>query len=791
MNCTRVIAAGLLLALPLASAQAQFAGRLVDAIDVTERRGRIDISLIFGCPMRYLNHTPGSEGDTLRVRLLALPECGNTTGSLLAPPLGDTKVIRRIEFDQLANNEIGLNLYFGRSEQFVLAPTGDSRGLRIRLLRPDSDGAQVFIGESPAPPAVYAVNLESAQEPFGEEALDAARSITHAPVYVSEYLLGEEKWYRLRAGPFATEADARKVLTVARTTYPKAWLAIGDDETVNAAGSADAKPAALPTLPRPNASMTQQEIDATFAKAKKAFAGKDYETAIPLLTRLLEQPEFPRRADAQEMMGLARERNRQLAHAKAEYEEYLRRYPDGRAAKRVKQRLRALALATLPSRAGAEGFVEESPWRVYGGASQIYRRDTSEFESPTLNTKLTTQDALLNDVDVVARRRGERFDFATRVSAGFIKDLLSEGPGDQTHVSTAFVEFGDREVDWGARLGRQTRNSGGLFGTFDGLSAGYQLLPRLRLNAVFGYPVESTRDGLETGREFYGLSADLGTFAEAWDFSLYGLSQQIEGETERQAVGTEIRFFKPGRTLVALADYDLHFAELNNALLLGTLELPGRWTLSANLDRRKSPSLSLRNALVGQPVFSIDELLALFPLSDIEQFARDRTAESELYSLSVSRPFGERWQWILDASRFDIGGTPASGGVDEVLDTGPEDAVSLQGIASSLFGGGDLSTILLRYQTSDTTETSTVGLSTRFSIGGDWRLGPRLRVDQRRFIIEGSDQLLYTPVLRLELLKKYVLFECEAGAEIGRRELIASEEKTTRLYFSLGYRMNF
>jgi hypothetical protein len=791
MNWLRTSAVGLLLALPLAVAHAQFAGRLVDAIDVTERRGRIDISLIFGCPMRYLNHTPGSEGQTVRVRLLALPECGNVAGALLAPPVADTRVIRRIDFDQLANNEVTLSLDFTRSEQFVLAPAGDNRGLRIRLLRPDADGAQVFIGESPASPAVYAVNLESSQEPFAQDALEAARSATSAPVYVSEYQLGDQKWYRLRAGPFATEADARKVLVAARSSYPKAWLAIGDDETVNAPGSADAKPPALPTLPRANASMTQQDIEATFAKAKKAFARKDYETAIPLLTKLLEQPEFSRRADAQELMGLARERNRQLAHAKAEYEEYLRRYPDSRGVKRVKQRLHALALATRPSKTGTGFAEEESAWRFYGGASQIYRRDSFDFETPTLSTSLTTQEALLNDVDLVARRRGERFDFAARASAGFIKDLLPEGPGDQTHVATAFVEFGDREIDWAARLGRQTRNTGGLFGTFDGLSAGYQIAPSVRLNAVVGFPVENTRDGLETAREFYALAADLGTFAEAWDFSVYGVSQQLEGEVDRRAVGTEVRYFKPGRTLVALADYDVHFQQLNNTLLVATVELPARWTLSANLDRRRSPSLSLRNALIGQPVSTIEELLVLFPLREAEQFALDRTADSELYSLSISRPFGERWQWILDASRFDIGGTPASGGVDEVPDLGAEDAVSLQGIASSLFGGSDLSSFLLRYQTSDTTEISTLGFSTRFSIGGDWRLGPRLRVDQRRFLIDESDQLLYTPTVRLELLKRHVLFECEAGAEIGRRELLTSEEKTTRFYFSLGYRMNF
>jgi hypothetical protein len=791
MSATRFLAAGSLLALSLSVAQAQTAGRLVDAIDVTERPGRVDINLIFTCGLRYLGHTPASEGNTLRVRLIPLPDCGRLAGALVGPPLASTEMIRALELEQLASNEVSLNLQFARNEQFVLAPTGDGHGLRIRLIRSKSDGAQVFIGESPAMPATYAVNLDSSQEPYEPQALEHARSAVSAPVYISEFLLGEQKWYRLRAGPFRTEADARKVLQAARSEYPKAWLAIGDDETINGAGSADTKPAALPTLPRPNATLTQADIDATFTKARKAFSRKDYETAIPLLAKLLEQPEFPRRADAQEMMGLARERSRQLAHAKAEYEEYLRRYPDGRGAKRVQQRLRALALATLPSGAGAAGLADESAWRIYGGISQIYRRDTSELENPALSTSITTQDALLNDIDVVARRRGERFDFASRASAGFIKDLLSEGPGDQTHVSQFFVELGDRELDWSTRLGRQSRNTGGLFGTFDGFAAAYQVIPLVRLNAVFGYPVETTSDSPDTSRQFVGLAVDIGPLAEAWDFSLYGLTQSIDGSTDRRVVGSEIHYFRPGRTLVLLADYDIHYQELNNALLLGTIELPGRWTLTANLDQRKSPTLSLRNALIGQPVTTIDELLTLFPPSELEQLALDRTANSKLYSLSIARPFGERWQWILDVSRFEISGTPASGGVDAVPDSGAEDAVQLQGIVSSLFRGSDLSTIILRRQTGITTETDTVGVSTRFPIGGDWRLGPRLRVDRRQFLIDGSEQMLYTPLLRLELQKKYVLFECEAGAEMGRRELNGIEEKTDRLYFSAGYRMNF
>ena len=69
--------------------------------------------------------------------------------------------------------------------------------------------------------------------------------------------------------------------------------------------------------------LTPQDVDRTFKKAREAFRRKDYATAIPLLTQLMEQPEFPQRAEALEMLGLARERSGQLAHAKAEYEDVL------------------------------------------------------------------------------------------------------------------------------------------------------------------------------------------------------------------------------------------------------------------------------------------------------------------------------------------------------------------------------------------------------------------------------------------------------------------------------------
>jgi hypothetical protein len=511
---------------------------------------------------------------------------------------------------------------------------------------------------------------------------------------------------------------------------------------------------------------------------------------------LLEQPEFPQRAEALELMGLARERNRQIAHAKAEYEEYLRRYPDGSAADRVRQRLQALALAARKSVRGLSGpSDDDSPWKLYGGFSQLYRRDDSSIRTGDIRSDQLTQNALLNDVALVARRRGERFDFASRLSAGYAKNFIDNGLGDQTRVSTAFVELSDRELFWRARLGRQTATGTGILGTFDGVYGDYQWLPRVRFALSAGAPVYSTRESFDSDRRLVGVAANFGPFGGAWDVSTYLLGQTFQGETDRRALGTEIHYFQPGRTLVGLIDYDLYYNELNNVLLLGTLSLPARWTLSVNADRRNSPVLSINNALIGQSTESLDDLLATMTREELDQLAHDRTAVSELYSLSLSRPVGERWLWTLDVASVAIGGTPASGGVPAVPEAPREMIYSALAVGNSVFTSGDLDVLALRYQASDLGTTSSIGLSTRWPLWSAWRVTPRVRVDRREIDSTQTEQWLYVPSLRIEYQRGRAWFELEGGVEIGESEtmnaVLTQSQKTSRTFLSAGYRINF
>ncbi|MBP7609581.1 MAG: SPOR domain-containing protein [Steroidobacteraceae bacterium] len=766
-------------------------GRIVEDVVASEQRGYVSVTLLFGCSMRYVSHTPATDGDAVQIRFSAGPDCGRTSASEPQPLLaGAAGYVRSVDVVRPFGSEVQIRIGWSKPETFVLTPSIDGRLLRVRLLR--TEAPQVTVTELPRGVSTYAVNLASSTTPFTPDALAAAAKVVGTRTYVSETVVDEQRWYRLRAGPFVNEAAAKQALVNSRGEFPRAWVAISDDDTLNEVGTPSGVATVRSTAPQVNASLTPDEIKRTLAQARDAFRHKDYATAIPLLTQLTQQPEFPQRADAQEMLALARERSGQVAHAKAEYEDYLQRYPTGDGSTRVRKRLQALAWASRPGRNGATGNDEdESPWRVYGGFSQIYRQDQSHIESGLAVSDQTTQNALLTDVSLVARRHGERFDFTTRASAGYSYDMLNDGPGSESRVTMMFAEFADRVAGWYARLGRQAGGSGGLMGTFDGMQAGYQLWPRLRVNGFFGYPVDSTREGPDQERKFVGVSADVGTLANAWDLSFYAVDQQYSGVTDRQAVGTEVRYFRPGITMVGLADFDIHYSTLNTVLLLGTFTLPARWTLNLNLDHRKSPGLSTRNAMIGQPVRRFDELFGLFSPQEIEQLALDRTSESKMYSAGVSRPLGERWQWSLDASTMTLGSTRESGGVAATPSSGTDTAVSTQVMGYGLFGRGDVTSLGLQYQTGESAQLLSLGVGTQLPIGERWRVGPRLRLDQRKLESDRSTSLVYSPALRVEMRGKHLTFEVEGGAEIGTRDLGTSSEDASRYYFSLGYRYDF
>ena len=385
--------------------------------------------------------------------------------------------------------------------------------MRVRLIRTRSDKPRILVTDRGDTASNFAVNLESQHEPFNPAEVERAGQRLQTKTFVSIIEAGGEKWYRLRAGPFDQRDVAESVLRAAAKDYPRAWLAVGDDSITTDPNSAAPEPPLPPVEPMgADPAMDPTERKQLFESASKALRARQYPEAIEMFTKLQRQPEFPERAATQEMLGLARERAGEIAQAKAEYEEYLRRYPNGPAADRVRTRLRILRSATSPERsAGLDSATEASHgWNISGGATQIYRRDT--FESsltgalPTTQPTMVVENAIFTDTDVFARHTGERLDFSFRLNAGLEDNFLHDKAtavgepdlDDRVRVTTAFFDLDDKLLGLRARIGRQTATTDGIFGTFDGAMLQYQLEPGWTLRGTVGSPVLNAQDNLDT-----------------------------------------------------------------------------------------------------------------------------------------------------------------------------------------------------------------------------------------------------------------------------------------------------
>src|SRR3984893_4680714 len=376
--------------------QAQGPARLIDVIDVDEHETQVDVTLQFNCSLHYSGHSPASEGPEVRLRFRIDRDCG-VTGSLAAggeitteiPPIsGPRGIVTAARLESSLGGEVTLTLTWAKPESFVLAQGASATGMRIRLLRAHEEKTRILVTERGETASNYAVNLESQRQPFAPGAVEQAAKRLQTKTFVSEVETGGEKWYRLRAGPFDQRTVAEAVLRAATKDYPRAWLAVGDASITNDPNAVVAEPP-LPAVEQIGIDPPLQPAERTalFDQGRKAMRARDYPTAVQILTKLQRQPEFPQRAEVQELLGLARERSGEVAQAKAEYEEYLQRYPKGPAADRIHTRLRILRAASAAGRGGLDlGSAADHGWKISGGASQLYRRDSygTDFNGPLL-----------------------------------------------------------------------------------------------------------------------------------------------------------------------------------------------------------------------------------------------------------------------------------------------------------------------------------------------------------------------------------------------------------------------
>lgn len=682
-------------------------------------------------------------------------------------------------------------------------------GVTLLLLLIVTESSPVLAKESSVSAGRYAINLASYPEEIDVERLPRAMALKKYRLYATRHKEGGKEWYRLRLGFFKDAKSATKVMKTLRMYYPEAWVTRVTDGEWQRSRKMSIRVswgAAIPKTAKKAASkksviaksatagakraISEERLGAIMESAETAMIKRKYRLAAELYTKVLEYKGHKFLKEARELLGLAYERSNRGAHARAEYRAYLMLYPKGDGAKRVRQRLAGLETARAkPKKRLRKRKVARSSTQVYGSFSQFYNRDESYTDR---GGNVVTNSSVSNDFDISYRKRTPEYELNSVLIAGYEIDLLDSAE-KKSRISRLYVDVLDKRLHLSARLGRQSRSTGGVLGRFDGALFSYQYFQRVKFNVVAGYPVETSElKGIDTERYFYGVSADLGTFAENWDFNVFAIEQKNAGVIDRRAVGAEARYYHPGRSLFSLIDYDLFYNELNTLLLVGNWTLPDKTIINSSIDYRKSPTLSTTNALSGQTVDKLSDLLDIWSEKEVRSLAEDRTAESSSFMIGATRPLNEKFQISGDFTVTDITGMSASGGVAEVSGSGHEYFYSVQLIGSGLIKPTDTTIAGLRFSDTSTSDTVSLNLNSRYPVNRLLRINPRLRFDLSKVHRNGAKVFKVRPSLRADYYwKRRVRFEFEGGMELAYERVAGMKDDSTDYFLRLGYRAEF
>ncbi len=593
----------------------------------------------------------------------------------------------------------------------------------------------------------------------------------------------------------------------------------------------------------------QTEAAALLMEARSAFTAQDYGRVIRSATALLALPENSYSPDAQELLGVARERNGQMAHAIAEYEIYLDKYPDAEGVDRVRQRLAAILTAQvqqpralraasgatpLDPRVVSDGSDEASlvsiprvgetfrplgpqpGWGDRGAAgddwadaaadqptfrgffSTYYFLNQASTYFTELDTNTTDEDTELLQNSVVfgidmsdEKRFGETI-LRWRFNGDYEYDFTDASQSGLS-LSRVYANFEFGEDGPQLRLGRQTRNDGGIRGRFDGARLSYPVNEDYTVNAVLGMPVDSKSDGVFAGNRIVaGVSVDYFGFGENTEVSAYLVGERREGFSERFAVGVEGTYSANTTSVFGIFDYDIGFNQVNIARLSWTRQMENQSSVSAALDYRRSPLLSLSSALQGQTETTLTQLATMYSLAEMQGLALDRSSDIWSGSLSYQRPLNDIWQVSADATVTYTSGNPGSGGVAAVPAPGWEYYLSGQLVGTGVFRENDVLGIAARFADTASSELYLLDAYWRYDVNDRFRIKPRVKVAHRNLTTAGGTEDFAIPSMTIYYeVNDTSDFELEVGSRFSVQTDGVTTERSNEVFVFAGFTKEF
>lgn len=530
-------------------------------------------------------------------------------------------------------------------------------------------------------------------------------------------------------------------------------------------------------------------------KAKLALTDKNYSLAIKLLMQLYQEGSDSERQFSLEYLGVAREKMGLKAFAKQAYQTFIRDYPNADAASRVKLRLdNLIGIETMTKdrrlKKGKKTTGKTLNSYTQGSLAFDYRKSILTNDNGDSKGSLSLASTGL---DAKGHYQQEKYNIGFHISAGHYEDLLSHSDNARDYIRYLSISASSADDLYQIKLGRQRSRGKGISGRFDGAILSSEIIPDIKVNISAGYPVMSSKDvSINNESDFYGLSVDVEDGWQDIDFSVFFIDQSIGDFTDRRAIGGEFSYYQNSTSLSGLVDYDIFFNEWNAALLSGSYTRASSQRYTWSLNYRKSPYISTRNALIGQRVDSLTELqYLLIDDEDIFDLARDRTLTSKNASINIFQPLNEQYDLTTDLTWMELSGSPESGGVSAISESGAQFYANIFLGAKKLYSFNDTNRLGLRLSKLATSDIYSIYASSNYRYDSSFSIAAKFRFDSRHDD-NGSRQQSQSPTFSLQYQASPHYFYTDLGAVFYNSESDLWPSQKNKLYhLSLGYRWYF
>jgi len=747
--------------------------RLINDVIIQKENGFDVVIVKLSVPMHYTHHFPKTESRTVIVNFRAF---SNDAKIVLASsnkekyriPRKRSKLVSYLRVESLDNNVGKIAIQFKKKLKFSIKQI-NKKTLKIILGKSNASSKLAKSKQSTRKKSA-AVKKTSSKKAVKSKRVSARNTTITYVLNLESYKKGKKprkipkldvfKKYklfrtrvkekgglitRLRLGFFRSKTEANRVKRQLKVYYPNTFVTLiqKNESALSRKWFASKKviPKKKTTVVKkqPARKLTRKQVnkvDKLFAKGKLALVEKKFRNAISYFTKVTEIGTGNTKQQAWEYIGLAREKNGQIAHAKAEYKRYLKLYPSGIGHERVKQRLEGLLTAQLaPKRklVSSKKDKEEESWELFSTISQNYRYQQSQQDGQDSST---TDNSVNSYFNTSGRKRGEKYDLRFQFDMDHRYDFTEDARVKSDFgLSTAYFDYISLTGGGIVRVGRQSRSSGGILGRFDGVWYGYPISNDVKLNFVAGLPVQSGGGiNFHTEQQVVGLSADFDKVYRNLDISTFIVQQNVEGNLDRRAIGTEVRFIANKSSYFGILDYDIEFNLLNNIQFVGNWIFKNNKSLNFVYDRRASPIITTSNALIGQGVGELAELQVVLTDDQIRELAIDRTGTYDSIIISGNLPLSDRYSMSADINATKSSSTPATTiglqPVAEVEAIGPDYYFGVTLIGSNLFSKRDTNIVSIR-QSTGTTKSTSFDVRSQFNLNKKWRMRPRVRYDIR------------------------------------------------------------